>query len=290
MARRLFVLALLFSATFFLSGAARAQETSADFSGGSMIVDYDNQTCNGALTGAMRYNSSGPSIQYCGVGGITTGLIHHWTLDEDPSGGSFSDSVGSATATINSGTVVGTTGQVGNAILLTTDDDISATAASTSALQGATQLTVTMWAKKTTGASLVNIGNATGANGGVNVSLWDDGNFYCTFSDSAWIEGFYALSDTNWHHLACVYDGTQTGNTNRLKGYVDGSPITFDGYNGTVPAALTSAAQTFYIGPTTCCSWSNGTIDDIRIYDRPLSAQEISDLHADTSGYSWTDF
>ncbi len=47
-------------------GSGHAQETSADFSGGSMIVGYDSRTCDSSLEGAIRYKeglSSGPA--YC---------------------------------------------------------------------------------------------------------------------------------------------------------------------------------------------------------------------------------
>ncbi|MCB9981388.1 MAG: hypothetical protein H6860_03205 [Rhodospirillales bacterium] len=54
-----FILPLALAPTLY------AQETSADFSGGSIKIGYDNQTCNASLEGAIRYDSSSNALEYC---------------------------------------------------------------------------------------------------------------------------------------------------------------------------------------------------------------------------------
>lgn len=228
----------------------------------------------------------GGDFEVCTTGEIS-GLIHHWPLDESPAGGTFADSAGTADASIGGGTVVSIAGQIGNAVSLTNDDNINAPASAMSDIQGVSQLTISAWMKRSAAGQPVSVGNLEDPEGGIEIQLWTDGNFYCSFSDNSFIEAYYALNDTNWHHLACVYDGTQTGNTNRVKGYVDGQPITFDGFNGTIPASVYAGPLPFYIGPYPTGSWSVGDVDDVRIYNRPLTATEIGNIFNKTSSYVW---
>jgi len=53
-----------------------AQETSGGFSGGSVLVGYDNRTCDGTLEGAIRYNSAISSMEYCdGTSWTAPGIV-----------------------------------------------------------------------------------------------------------------------------------------------------------------------------------------------------------------------
>ncbi len=49
----------------FVFAQARAQETSGGFSEGSILIGYDNRTCNGTLEGSIRYNSSILNTEFC---------------------------------------------------------------------------------------------------------------------------------------------------------------------------------------------------------------------------------
>ena len=83
--------------------------------------------------------------------------------------------------------------------------------------------------------------------------------------------------DTNWHHLAV------TVNASTGKFYVDGVPQTVN-VTGTVANPLTST-QTLAIGRrsgTTDYPW-NGQLDDLRLYNRDLSAAEIQGLYSPAS-------
>jgi hypothetical protein len=76
-----------------------------------------------------------------------------------------------------------------------------------------------------------------------------------------------ALITGTFYHLACTWDGTN------LKLYVNGS------LNRTVAQTLTPAANTspFYIGQFGASSdFTSGAIDDVRLYNRALSASEVS--------------
>lgn len=87
-----------------------------------------------------------------------------------------------------------------------------------------------------------------------------------------------ALSTGNWHHIVVVFDGTQTGNTNRLKIYVNGKNETLT-YGGTIPASLQATATNARIGAATDnARWFPGQIDDVRIYNYPLSSTQVLQL------------
>ena len=75
-------------------------------------------------------------------------------------------------------------------------------------------------------------------------------------------------ADGNWHHLVGVYDGS-------LKIYVDGTLCT------SAVRAINTVRTKVYLGAQVGgIQKSNGTLDDIRIYNRALSANEVKQLYA----------
>jgi hypothetical protein len=79
--------------------------------------------------------------------------------------------------------------------------------------------------------------------------------------------------DLQWHHLAYVFDGT----TQRL--YLDGAPVAVLGQ--TPPSASVAAAYLGTYDPVDDDGehWS-GVIDDVRIYDQPLTPAQVGWLAA----------
>ena len=75
-----------------------------------------------------------------------------------------------------------------------------------------------------------------------------------------------------------VYDGAGATNPDRLKIYLDGSNVPLNFISGTIPATLPDGGtEALQIGQH---EFFNGLIDDMRIYDRPLSPAEITTLAA----------
>jgi len=80
-----------------------------------------------------------------------------------------------------------------------------------------------------------------------------------------------------WHHAVFVFDGSESGN-DRLKIYIDGSSTSLN-YTGSMPATVANLSGIdSNIGHSTSATW-NGTIDEVRIYDRALSSAEIEQLY-----------
>lgn len=82
-----------------------------------------------------------------------------------------------------------------------------------------------------------------------------------------------AVNDGKWHHLVATYDGT----TMRI--YVDGVQTgSSTDFSGNLP----SVAGDLHIGAdyeSTPGNFFNGSLDDVRVYDRVLSATEIKQLY-----------
>lgn len=80
------------------------------------------------------------------------------------------------------------------------------------------------------------------------------------------------INDNTWHHVAAVYDGAN------VTLYVDGSS------DGSVAKTgnLTTSSRNVRIGArhtTSMGEYFTGIIDDVRIYNKALSASEIQQIH-----------
>jgi len=87
---------------------------------------------------------------------------------------------------------------------------------------------------------------------------------------NATIIGDVFISPDNWHHAVCIWNGTSA------HFYVDGVDKTSkDSFNG-----LTSINNNFYLGQISSGGEPfTGQIDDVRIYNYPLTAQQVKQLY-----------
>lgn len=102
----------------------------------------------------------------------------------------------------------------------------------------------------------------------------DDNHPFCGFySDDLYVLGTSIL-DTQWHHYACTYNAS----TNERIVYMDGVEIDGDTTGGDFVGT-----GTFYIGRQTALPVTyNGSIDEVRLYNRVLSPAEILTLYNTT--------
>jgi hypothetical protein len=103
---------------------------------------------------------------------------------------------------------------------------------------------------------------------------YNDNLLYVSFSISDYAS--IAL-DQDWHHYAAVYDGSQTGNANRLKVYKDGVAQTVT-FTGEVPASIGASALKMRMGNGQFGTFGAGRVDDARVYDRAITASEVEHL------------
>jgi Concanavalin A-like lectin/glucanases superfamily len=209
-------------------------------------------------------------LQYCNglnwisVTGRNDGPIHWWKLNESAGASTAADSVGTATGTVNTGaTFAG--GQINNALSVTgavTNRNVSVPAMTE--ITNRLQLTLSTWFKRNAVNGRVQVGQQTG--GGADtlaIEVYSDGLVYLAVGDATTTNhyGTVASNDTNWHLATLVFDGTQSTDATRLKGYLDGVPQTLSIGGSPIPAKTTPNALTFYMGGVHSGSSDNGFVD-----------------------------
>lgn len=200
------------------------------------------------------------------------GLVAHWKFDEGEGSIAY-DSAGS-----NDGTIYGATwgyGVLDGALKFDGVGDY-VDCGDNDSLDVNDELTISAWMKR---PDFSTPGTIAGKTNGNSVTAG-----YALFSHIEGLEFIFysqgwkrttprvAVTANQWHHVA----GTFNGNTAYL--YVDGEQGASIAYNGAITAA---AGYPVLIGywRSQNTVYFNGQIDDVRIYDRALSAAEILALY-----------
>jgi hypothetical protein len=214
----------------------------------------------------------------------TNGLVGWW-----PFTGNAIDSSGNG----NNGTVNGatlTTDRFGNANKAYSFDGVNDYVQMPSySMSGS--FTISIWYKMPTyninslGANdFIFFCNHSGINDNNRNVLVGYRNFGSEFGHSTYVTdnsknltGYYSINQIPtpniWHHLICQFD-----NGNYIKMYIDDSLFYT---NNSVPSnnSLLSQPLFFGIGIPTQFNFFNGQLDDVGIWNRILTLQEITDLH-----------
>jgi hypothetical protein len=91
-------------------------------------------------------------------------------------------------------------------------------------------------------------------------------SFYLNGVSSSWLySNSTTLNDNNWHHIACTYDGVT------MSIYVDGLLDNSTPLTGTI----TTGTSNVYLGSRNNNQFFQGSMDEFRIWNRTLCAQEI---------------
>ncbi|HKR81668.1 MAG TPA: DUF4038 domain-containing protein [Candidatus Saccharimonadales bacterium] len=201
-----------------------------------------------------------------------TNLVAHWSYDQSGGAVLADDSGNGHTGTI-SGSPTFSAGRINNGLTLKGTDNVAL--GNITQIDGVSKLTLATWMKRTSAGAKVLVGKQA-TNQDVAIEAYSDGKLYFQLSKGADTYGSITLNDTAWHHVALVFDGTLTGNANRLKAYVDGVQKTLT-FNGTVGTSTTTNTTAFNIGKVSG-EYSAGQVDDTWLYARALSQVEVQDL------------
>ena len=209
---------------------------------------------------------------------VEPNLVSHWKLDEG-SGITELDCIGDNNGIVHG--AVWTTGQVDGALSFDGSDDYVDMGSAASLELGS--FTISAWIKPSDLSSVQQIagklGNEPVHNRGYGYSLEiRDGKVSLLIDPAGCCNGNPIKSETSlevgkWYFVAGTYDGS-TGTI-----YVDGQPENSDLW--TLGAYYTN----FYIGARRSDYHSafydhfSGVIDEVRVYDRALSAEEIEELY-----------
>lgn len=210
------------------------------------------------------------------------GLIGHWTFDN-----TLDDSAGTAHGTFSDGTPVYTAGKFGNAVSLDGINDHIVLGTSSHLNFGSSiDFSVALWVKTkgwNTDASIISnkdwySGSYTGwvVAGGHGTGTWQWNFCGATGSRADYDPGAPTLDDGRWHHLCVTHD--RDGDASF---YVDGVPYTerdISVSTGTIDAGLPTVVGTDGYQGQQWPYWFAGQIDELRIYDKILSQEEIEAL------------
>lgn len=99
------------------------------------------------------------------------------------------------------------------------------------------------------------------------------------------------ISTATWYHVVMIYDGTQTGNANRLILYLNGSQETLT-FVGTIPSTTyDTTADNFHVGTVSGSSFFwDGRIDELGVWSRALTGSEVTELYNSGSGLAYSSF
>ncbi len=109
-----------------------------------------------------------------------------------------------------------------------------------------------------------------------------DFSFNCSGSGNTWWRTTSGTLPINqWSHVVLTFNADSVSNAPTF--YVNGTPVSFT-TTGSCAAFSSDAANDLYIGNTSTSTRAyDGSIDDVRIYDRELTATEISYLYTTTN-------
>lgn len=262
---------------------------------GTIIFNADRsvlQYCNGSEWIAV---DAGPSTT---ASYNTTGLVAHWKLDEG-SGTTTADSSGNGnTGTLTNGPTW-TTGKLAGAVSFDGTNDYIGVPSSSS-LNNLSALTVTAWIRPNDVDSPKRIVTKSTeccmsqSSGGWrfivsdNASALDKGlDFNVDYSGTNLdLNKNNLLTTGTWQHVAVTWDGTSSASGAHI--YVNGQVVSsYDGSDDPTGSRVDDSGTALGIGGRSSGlnpgDWFDGNIDDVRVYNRVLSAAEIAALYSNTS-------
>lgn len=223
-------------------------------------------------------------LAMCGLASAINDPIAHWKFD-DGAGTTAFDSAGSNDGTLVNGPIW--TGGINDGALDFDGVDDYVDCGQDSSLDITGPITVSCWVKtdQTVIAKLVAKWDASLSDGdpkqrayvlGLNVYRVGEASFHLS-SDGLTYSGFSASSslvnNAKWHHLTGVYDGSNI--SIYVNGILEDSNLYSDGI-------FSAPDENVYIGTEdegVYAAMFDGAIDDVRIYDRALSASEVQQLY-----------
>lgn len=254
------------SATMVKAGAEAAYKvpTAADASLNWTATGF-NQTAWDKSPTALGFGTS-----------VVTGMVSHWLLDEN-SGTTAIDFVGGNNASLN-GTAAWapTEGQVDGAVRLDGPGSYLSIG-NESNFDFTNAMTVACWIKPDTFDATW---QAFVCKGDYSWRLHRSGdtnqvNFACSGLSQLDVTGTTDVNDGQWHHIAGIYDGAN------LYVYVDGNLDASVASTG----QIANTGDPVFIGSN--ASMANrefkGLIDDVCIFNRALTADEIASLYTATA-------
>lgn len=226
----------------------------------------------------------------------TSGLLHYWRLG-DPSGSVMAAETGTAGSYTGTPTLGATGALAGDADTAVTFNGSSQAASAAANLSAVSTLTIEFWLKVSSwgGADQLAFEYTTNYNtstGGFVVNPNDSGSgrFQVAMTGNsggnydAW--SFARPSTGVFHHYALILDRTQAANSQIGPLYMDGVARSLQ-QNQTPAADITGNfvnSTLYFMSRATTSLRLAGTLDEVALYNRALTAQEVLDHYEAGAG------
>lgn len=230
--------------------------------------------------------------------GLLTGLSAWWGLNE--TSGTRYDSHSNGLDLNDNNTVGSATGLLSNAASFNKANSEYFNAADDSALDFTTEFTASLWLKQVPYAGsnyevYIAKGSFTSSSFTIynrySVStlkiLLNYNNILAQFNLLS-----FTISTSSFDHLVVRYDGSQPTNATKLRVFKNNVELTGSGsFLGTVPTSLLDRAGDLYVGyqPGQSSSYFSGEMDEVGLWSRALTTDEIADLYNSGAGITYGD-
>ncbi|HVV17042.1 MAG TPA: LamG-like jellyroll fold domain-containing protein [Polyangia bacterium] len=230
-------------------------------------------------SGSVSHSTTGATLANVAVGvNVSSGLVGYWKLDETSGTAAADSSTSANTGTWHGG--VSRTASVPSTITFTDAEAITLDGSSGYVTLGTNNLpannaaqSISLWYKGTPNGGNQNmLSMSNGSSSAVQLGFRGSSLIAWSWGGGTLISTT-ATNDSNWHHAVYTYDGA----TDRI--YLD----------GTLQASGTSTHQTgsvtaAYLGTYNAAGeLFAGSLDDVRVYSRAISAAEVAILAAGSS-------
>jgi hypothetical protein len=276
-------------------------DNSADFLLGSFMPassHFDGSLDEVRIWSTARSEAEIQSLMNSELCGSETGLIAYYNFYQGTAGGDNSaiTTLEDKTANNNDGTLTNftKTGASSNFVTSTviennalnfdgTDDYVDF--GDVDAIDGASTLTMEAWIYVESYGSFPTIIAKTESNSNTVGITLDNGTGVLTAltrngASGAGQDGLGKTTTTvslnTWTHVAMVFDGTQSGNSERLKFYINGVEEALT-YSNTIPATLPNTSDNLTIGRYSSGGfYFDGSIEEVRIWSTARSGTDIA--------------
>lgn len=160
----------------------------------------------------------------------------------------------------------------------TTDQQISGTY---TAHKNLTNFSMAGWMRRPASASLQNVAFNESSSHRTGFSHFSDNGIYFFIANGSNTFGaISSITSNGWHHFLMTFDGSQSTNAAKLKGFYDGVQRTLT-FTGSTPSSTSNNAsnETFRIGRAAANNaWSTGDFAEIAMWDATLTVEEAVSL------------